>query len=555
MIPVHVEEAIRREIIYTALKNGVINEKPVFGAIMKEHASELKPLMGELRERIASIADDYRSLDAQAIRAEAERLGVEYVEKDTTKEMVALEVDGSFRVRISPEPSKYLHVGHALHSYINALYAERYEGTIVLRFEDTNPQLSREEYVEAMLEDIEYLGITPDVTSFASEHMDEFYAAITRLVEQGDAYACFCDRDSMAQMRRDGIRCGCRDKASSDHLLEFENMRSGVYDPGEVVIRLAGDMEHKNAAMRDPVLARISTASHYRCGDSYRVWPLYDLVNVVMDGREGITHIIRDNAFGEMRAELQGVLRGRLGLPRTRVYQYGRFRIEGKETSGRAIREGVASGVFSGWDDPRLATLQAMRRRGFVAATFRDIAREVGLSPTQTRVDEKMLAKYNRRHVDRSAKRYSFVYDPLKITVEGYEPRIVHLKSHPELEESDRVLEASGSFLIRSDDAKLGFFRLIEAGNIKASGSSYRLVSDSIAEFRAQGGTAIINWLAAHDHRSCMIVMPDGSVTEGSVESAIETEPVGSIVQLERFGFCRVDAHEADRTVLWYAHP
>ena len=553
MIPPHIEERIRREIIYTALKNGSINDKPVFGAIMKDHASELKPIMSELRECIAAIAEEYRSLDAQAIGVAARDLGVEYVEKDTSKDMVELEVDGAFRVRIPPEPSKHLHVGHALSFLINDIYAKRYSGDVVLRFEDTNPGLARQEFVDSIREDIELLGIEPAIVSFASDHMDDYSSAIMRLIESGDAYVCFCDRESMSKLRRDGVACACRDKPSSEHLLEFENMRSGVYEPGDAVIRLAGDMEHKNAAMRDPVLARIITTPHYRLGDTHRVWPLYDLENVVMDGLEKITHVLRDNSFGEMRAELQGELRSRLKLPKIRVYQYGRFRIEGKETSGRAIREGIESGAFDGWDDPRLATLKAMRRRGFVAQTYRDIAREVGLSPTQTRVDEKMLAKYNRRHVDAQARRYSFVYDPVSIEVEGYEPRTVRLRSHPEREERDREFTATGVFLIRSDDAKLDSFRLMDAGNIVRDGSSYRLDSESLEDFRSSGGSAIINWLA-QDHIEAEVIMPDGSLTRGRVESSIAHEKVGSIIQLERFGFGRVEHHADGLVRIVYAH-
>ena len=553
-LPPDIEQAIRREIIYTALKNGVINEKPVFGALMKEHAAQLKPLMGAVRDRITAIAAEYEGADADAIRAEALRLDVSYTEKDTTKEMIALEVDGAFRVRIAPEPSKRLHIGHAIHSYINVIYAQRYGGEVVLRFEDTNPQLARAEFVDAIGEDFEYLDITPDSTSFASDHMDEYSAAIERLLTQGDAYACFCDRESMSRMRREGSACACREKEPSEHLLEYENMRAGVYEPGEVVIRLAGDMMHKNAAMRDPVLARIITTPHYRQGDAYRVWPLYDLENVVMDGREGITHIIRDNAFGEMRAELQGVLRERLGLPRTHVYQYGRFRIEGKETSGRAIREGIASGAFAGWDDPRLATLAAMKRRGFVGETFRDIAREVGLSPTQTRVDEKMLAKYNRRHVDAIANRYSFVYAPIRIEVSGYVPRTVRLRSHPEREARDRVFEADGTFFIRKDDAEHTLVRLMDAGNIVRDGSSFRLASETIEEFRSAQGSAIINYLT-QENLEAHVLMPDGTVCEGIIEPAVTRERIGAIVQLERFGFCRVERTGVDRVVLVYAHP
>lgn len=553
MIPQDIKDRIEKEIIFTALKNGEINSKPIFGAIMKDHAAQLKAHMSDLRETIERIADEYRSRSKDDIAKRAAELGVEYVEKDTRKDMVELVVDGPFRVRIPPEPSKHLHVGHALSFLINAIYAERYDGEIVLRYEDTNPNLSAQEYVDSIHEDVTgYLGITPAIESYASDYMDAYYEAIEQLLDQGDAYVCHCERESMAKMRQEGVECACRHKPVDEQKIAFENMRSGVYAMGEAVIRLAGDMTHKNAAMRDPVLARIIEAEHYRLGTGYRVWPLYDLENVVMDGREGITHVLRDNSFGEMRSELQGEIRKRLKLPTVRVYQYGRFVIANAETSGRAIREGIKSGEYSGWDDPRLATLKTMKRRGFRAATFRDIAREVGLSPGQTLVDSKMLAKYNRRHVDLEARRYSFVYDPIEITVEGYEPREVMLKSHPDREDHDRKLSATGTFFLRPEDAQLERFRLMEAGNVEHENAAYRLVSESIDDFRKAGGSSIINWLSA-DHRSCEIVMPDGTIQEGIVESSIANEPVGAIVQLERFGFCRVDA-QSEKTVLWFSH-
>lgn len=551
-----IEDRIRAEIIYTALKNdGAINENAVFGVVMKHHAADLKARIPELRARIKEVADEYRGKRMADIEAEAAREGVEYEEKDTTKDMVELEVDEGFRVRIPPEPSKHLHVGHALSFLINAVYAERYDGEVVLRFEDTNPQLARQEYVDSIRDDVvNYLRIEPARESFASDEMDRFYDAIVRLLEQGDAYVCTCDRETMSQLRQTGGPCEHREAPKDARLAMFENMRSGVFSAGEAVVRLAGDMTHKNAAMRDPVLARISEAEHYRHGREFRVWPLYDLENPVMDAAEGITHVLRDNAFGEMRAELQREVRSRLGLRQPRVHQYGRFVIEGAETSGRKIREGIAAGEYAGWDDPRLATLKTMKRRGFRAATFRDIAREVGLSPSQTRVDVKMLAKYNRRHVDRDARRYSFVFDPVEIDVEGYAPREVALKSHPESEERDRSLRATGRFLLRREDAGLDVFRLMEAGNVERDGGAYRLASESIDEFRASGGSAIVNWLPAGDYRDCAVVMPDGSTREGLAESSIGKARVGDVVQLERFGFCRIDAQEASRTVLWFAH-
>lgn len=551
-----IEERIREEILYTALKNaGRVNENAVFGVLMKDHAATLKSRIPELRARIKAVADEYRAKSLDEVQAEASSQGVEYVEKDTTKDLVELEVDGAFRVRLPPEPSKHLHAGHAIHFFINDLYAQRYRGDVVLRFEDTNPQLARQEYADSIREDVlDYLKIEPVEISFASDHMDAFYGAIAKLLEQGDAYVCTCDRETMSRLRQEGVACEHRSAAKLERLQGFERMRSGAYAPGEAVVRLAGDMENKNAAMRDPVLARISDAEHYRHGREYRVWPLYDLENPVMDADEGITHVLRDNSFGEMRAELQREIRSRLGLRQPRVTQYGRFVIEGAETSGRKIREGIERGEYSGWDDPRLATLKAMKRRGFVAETFRDIAREVGLSPSQTRVDLKMLAKYNRRHVDREARRYSFVYDPVEIVVDGYEPREVALKSHPESEERDRALRATGRFLLRREDAQLPFVRLIEAGNVRKSGSSYALESRSVEEFRRAGGTAIVNWLPAEDTRACSVVMPDGTMREGLVETALARAPAGAIVQLERFGFCRVDSQEPSRTVVWFAH-
>ena len=551
-----IRATIRRETIYHALKNkGAVREGTVLGIMLKNHP-ELKESIPSVKEEIARVADDLSRKDLAEIESLAKQEDVSYAPPSRERRgLVPIDAPSPFVTRLPPEPSKHLHVGHAISFLINVLYAERHDGEVLLRFEDTNPSLAREEYVTSIQEDItDYLGITVSSVSYSSDMIEQMYELAERLITQGDAYVCSCAGERMRELRRRGEVCEHRQEPVEAHLTAWKEMIAHSRTQGSCVLRLAADMQSTNMVMRDPVLFRISYEPHYRHHTRFCVWPLYDFENAVMDGLEGVTVVLRSNEFGTMRGELQRHIRRSLDLPEPRVYEYGRFEIVGADTRGRVIRERIASGEYLGWDDPRLATLKAMRRRGFAAETFREIAREVGLSPTPTRIDEKMLAKYNRRIVDPHARRFSFVYDPREIVIENYPLREAKLRVHPDREERERVFRLDGRFLIRAEDADLAYFRLMDAGNIRRE-NGYHFDSQSLEECKAQGGV-IINWLPADEseHLPAQVRMPDARCIEGRIERGILSCQPGEIVQLERFGFCRVDSVENGQMSLWFAH-
>ena len=557
MITEEIKEQIRKELTLNALKNhGKVNSGTILGVMLSQNA-ELKKDIPSLRGVIAEIAEEYSQKSFDEIKELAKKYEVKVEEKKKERKgMVELQVSSNYRGRIPPEPSKHLHIGHALSFLINYIYAQKYKGSVVLRFEDTNPELSKQEYVDSIKDDIlNYLKIKPAEISFASDNMELFYEKSRELVRTEDAYVCTCTKEQISENRMKMQECECRKRSKEDNETMLNAMIENKTEKGKAVLRLKGDMQSKNAVMRDPILIRISGKEHYKYGNKYTAWPVYDLENSIMDGKEGVTHILRSNEFGTMREQLQKFLKEKLGYALPQVHQYGRFNIKDAETKGREIRKGIEEGQFIGWDDPRLATLKTMKRRGILADTFYEIAREVGLSPSPTTVDWKMIEKYNRRFVDKTSKRYSFIYDPVEISVKGYENKEVALKYHPDAKKAERTFYTNGKFLVRKEDLQ-DYFRLMDAGNIKKEGNDYILESDNIEDFRKNNGKNIINWLPADETQSidAEIMMPNASILEGKVEKRILGSKIGDIVQLERFGFCRIDEINNNSIKLWYGH-
>ncbi len=569
------KDKIEKEALLNALKNeGKINENTILGVLLKEDKS-LKEKIQELKELIKKVKEEYEKKSFEEIKRIAEEKNITFEKKKKERKgLKELKVDDSFIVRIPPAPSKYLHIGHALSFLLNYLYKlkyEKYNSKIILRFEDTNPLLSKQEYVDAIKDDIlNYLEIKVDSVTFASDYMEKFYNYAEKLIEKEKAYVCFCDKDEISKNRLEGKECNHRNQTVEENKNYWKKMLNNEYKKGEAILRLKGDMESKNAVMRDPILFRIIEEEHYRQKDKYVVWPTYDFENPILDSLEGITHILRSNEFGNMRVELQDYIKELLGFKKPYVYQYGRFVIKDAETKGRIIKEKIEKGEYLGWDDPRAATLKAMKRRGIVKETFYEIAKEVGLSPTQTTIDWKMIAKYNRIFVDKKAKRFSFIYDEKIIELENFSPVCVRLKYHPDDEKEERkIFVNTNKIMIRKEDEQ-EYFRLMDLANVKKikenDKEKYIIESTSIEDFRKKNKEynnkgRIINWLP-YDFKEIVkaeIVMP-GEIKKGYIEKNILNMKENDIVQLERFGFCRIDKIikkekiEDSKIILWFAH-
>ncbi len=376
------------------------------------------------------------------------------------------------------------------------------------------------------------------------------------LIKKKKAYVCFCDRDTMQNLRHEGRACECRDQSVEQNLKFWDEMVSKKFPEGRCTLRLQGDIESDNHVMRDPVLFRISYAEHFRHKDKYCVWPLYDFENSVEDCKYGVTHILRSIEFGKMREELQNHIKKALGCKPQYVKEYGRFNIRGAVTQGRVIRQMIKEGKVSGWDDPSLVTLRALKRRGIVRKTYYELVKEVGVSAAPTNIDWTMISSINRSILDKEAERYFFVEEPIKIKIEGAPEQTLSLKKHPEIDKGFRKFHTNTEFFIdKKDYDKLsdGLHRLMDCLNFIKKGSQLKFHSTDYENFK-KNGDLIIHWLPLKDNTDVKILMPDNTIKKGLGESSISNLKEGDIIQFQRFGFCRLDKKQEGYIQFVYAH-
>ncbi|MBI2664303.1 glutamate--tRNA ligase [Candidatus Woesearchaeota archaeon] len=547
---------LKKSALKYALQNAVqFAGKANVGAVIGKILSEEPKLKSRIKDvaKIASEAvKEVNSTKPEQQKKNLQELAPELLEKKTSEKRGLAElpdaVKGKVVTRIPPEPSKYAHIGHAVSFLANYLYAKKYEGKCYVRFEDTNPELSRQEYVDAILEDIKFLGIKADKTFFVSDDMDKMYGFADKLIAGSNAYVCFCPVEKMRELRHAGRECDCRKAGIDDNRKEWKRMLARDFRPGEAVLRLKANMKSDNNVMRDPVLFRIALEKHYRHGSKYAVWPLYDFANSVEDGLQRTTHILRSIEFGGMRVELQDTIKELLNLPKQTVIQYGRFNITDALTQGREIRELIERKEVAGWDDPRLVTVKALRRRGIQPETFADLVVEFGLSATPTNLNWDVISAYNRKYLDASSKRYFFVENPQPIKIVKAPHKKVSLKLHPSDKKAGREFTVNGEFLISEKDLRSiskteGLVRLMDCLNFTKEGDKLSFHSEDIAAYREKG-KKIIHWLPAKGNVEAEILMPDASAVHGLAEGNAENIEVGEIVQFARFGFCKLEKKE-----------
>jgi len=552
-LPKNLESMIRKHALQNAVQyGGKAAISAVIGKIIAENPA-LKPRMKEVTAMIAAVIKDVNSMGAEKQMEELTRLAPELLEKKKAekRDLLPLKnaVNGAVITRMPPEPSKYTHIGHALSFLINYMYAKKYAGKCYLRFEDTNPELSKKEYADAIAEDIEYIGIHPDKVVHISNDMPALYDYAEKMIKQGYAYVCFCSQEKMRELRHEGFGCSDRQRDPKQNVEEWKNILLGKYRAAEAVLRFKGDMESPNHAMRDPVLFRISHTHHYLQGDKYFVWPMYDFANSVEDGAMGITHILRSNEFGTMRIELQDAIKTALKLPKQTVIQYGRFNVKDSITHGREIRQLMQEGTVQGWDDPRLVTIKALRRRGIQPETFWELALDMGLSPTETNFDWQLISSINRKVLDPKCSRYFYVENAHKIHVAEAHEQKVELKLHPDHAESKRLFTVKDSFYLAKKDfdeiskLKVGsIVRMMDCLNFRKTENGLVFDSKEYEKYR-QNGSMIIHWLPAEDKNlvSVKVLMPDATYSTGLAESGVWNLNIGEIVQFARFGFCRLE--------------
>jgi glutamyl-tRNA synthetase len=538
---------LRRYVLDNAvLYNGTANLKAVTGHLIRkfpEAKEDMKNFMKDLNE----VVNDVNSMTLEKQNIELEKLGkiIKVKEESGLFDFLGIKNE-KIITAFPPEPSKYLHIGHAKSLLLNYLLAKEHKGKFILRFEDTNPDLVDKKFYDIILEDVEWLGVEPDEVQYASDNMELFYDYGKKLIESGDAYVCFCDSDSIKENRRKKVECKCRD---TDNLQNLRNWLDFFKAPkGKCVVRLKGDMGHKNAVMRDPTLFRIMTKEHPRVKKKYRVWPTYEFQNSIMDGYFNVSHRFRGKEFENM-AELQKYIQGLLKLKITNTYEFARFNMVGILSSGRLIREKIEKKELEGWDDPRLTTLVALRRRGFLPDAIKDFVISTGISKSESKMTWSDLIIKNKRKIDAIASRYFFVQDPKKIKIEGFEGKEIEIPlhvDHPDL--GVRKFKVKNSFYVSDKLSKRNHYRFMHLFNFKNG----KFVSE---ELDRSLDAKLIHWLpVSKDLVKVKVLMDDGEYVSGLAEKGVKKLKVGDLIQFERFGFVRLDKKGKDKLEFIFTH-
>ncbi len=555
---------IRKHALDNAVKfHGKANPGAVIGKIIGE-MPEIKAYMHVLKFEATEIINQINSQDAEESRQQLEKEFPEMLEKKEREErdiFAFLKIDASKPVitGFPPGPEKYPHIGHAKACLMNYLIAQQYHGKFILRFEDTNPNLVREEFYNIMMEDYAWIGAKWDELLYASDHMERYYQFALQAIKEGHAYMCFCNEEAIKKSRSDATACACRDHSVEQNLKYWNEF--SAYPEGKAILRLKIDLAHLNSTMRDPTIFRIIDKPHPRLGTTYKIWPNYDWQNAIMDSYSNMTIRVRSKEF-EMRNDLQRYIQEILRIPVTRTYEFARFNLKGVEASGRIIREKVASGEYRGWDDPRLTTIRALKRRGFLPEAIKNFVIMTGMTKSESTLTWDDLIIQNKRILDKTAKRFFMMHDYEKIVIHHAPIQTITLDLHPDNDEyGKRILEVGDEFLLlKSDLAELqdnNLYRLMDCLNFRKVDGRFEFDSLEYAQYKSQG-KKIMHWLPAYNNIDIEIMMDDATTITGVAEHTITQLHIGDIIQFERFGFCRLDEihKEKGKTTykLWFTH-
>ena len=572
-------ELIRKAALLNALQHGgKAQSGALVGRIISERR-ELKTKAKELSGLIGKIVKEVNSLSPEEQKRVVEENWPETLKKEKPSEeekglppLPNAEKYAQVITRFSPNPDCVLHLGSARAIVLSHEYARLYKGKFILRFEDTDPKVKRPvlEFYDRIREDLAWLGCKADEEYIQSDRLQIYYEYAERLLREGNAYVCTCTPDQFRKQSLAKKPCDCRDLPPEEHLERWRRMLNGGYGEGEAVVRVKTNVEHPNPAVRDwPALRIIDPVKypHPRVGSDYRVWPLYNFSTGLDDHLLGITHIIRgkEHLTNKVRQEY---MYAHLGWTYPEAIHYGRLKITGAFLSKSKIVQGVREGLYMGWDDPRLATFAALKRRGITPEAIKKLIVDVGPKTADVTLSWENLYAYNRKILDPISDRYFFVSEPTLLKVK-YVPKIFRAKLplHPEKPEKgvrEHIItpntEGAGFWIAKRDADSLEVgkvIRLMELFNVKIDQRNADSVEASFAseayEEARKAKAKLIHWIPQGEDYPCQVVMPDATLNEGVAESACKKLKPDAVIQFERFGFVRVDEND-EKLTAYYAH-
>ncbi|MEZ5127365.1 MAG: glutamine--tRNA ligase/YqeY domain fusion protein [Micropruina glycogenica] len=448
---------------------------------------------------------------------------------------------GRVQTRFPPEPNGYLHIGHAKAIVVDFGIADDFGGLCNLRLDDTNPDTEETEYVDSIVDDIAWLGYAPASVLYASDYFEQLYEWAELLVKAGKAYVDDSPGDVISAQRggfgKPGVESEYRNRSVEANLDLLRRMRAGEFADGSRVLRAKIDMQHENMQLRDPVMYRIRHADHHRTGDTWDIYPTYDWAHGQSDAIEGVTHSVCTLEFDTHRALYDWYLE-QLPLPQDQPKQieFARLEFTHTVTSKRRLKTLVDTGLVDGWDDPRMPTLRALRRRGYPASAIRAFCRDIGTTRTNSRQAIEALESFVRRDLNATAQRRMAVLHPLKLVLTNWpEGQVEHFEvaNNPEnAGDGVRSVAFSGELWIEADDfAEVPppkFFRLSPGREVRLRGAYLITATDVVKD--ADGNVVQVN--ATYDPASRGGNAPDGRKVKSTMHWVSAAHAVPGTVAL-----------------------
>lgn len=564
------ESAVKYAVFNASQYGGKANPGSVMGRIFAEFP-EAKANAKEVQRLVIGVVADVNSwpLDKimETVKQWPELFEAKKVEeKKTLPPLRNVDKWPMVKVRFAPNPDGPLHLGSAESIIFSDEYAKMYRGHFILRFEDTSADVKPPipQMYDWILEDLKWLGVKVDEKYVQSERLPIYYEYAEKLLGKGAAYVCTCESEAYKALYMAKQPCPCRELPPEEQMRRWRMMLDGDYKRGEAVVRVKTDITHPNPAIRDWPALRISTRAHPLQKKKYRVWPLYNFSCAIDDHLMGVSHVIRGKEH-EVNSARQKYVYDSFGWQFPEVINVGRLGLEAGILSKSKIRAGVDAGVYSGWDDPRLGTLKALKRRGLQPETIRGIMLQVGPKPINVMISWGNFAAANKKIIDPHSNRYFFVNDPVQLTVRGVpEPLKAKLPLHPDHPEKGyreytvEPVDGECAFLVPSKDlseAKGKLIRLMGLVNVEVT----KVGKKAEAKFNSkehqvarEKGASFIHWLTEENSVDAQVVMPDASTARGKAEKLVAALKVDDMLQFERFGFVRVDSKKPLR--FYYAH-
>jgi len=543
-------ELIRRYAAENKIKFGRASSKAVIGKVIAS-MPEYKTRVRELIPVIERVVEEINSMSIEDLKRYYSPPVKKKVKEEFRLPPLPKAVEGMVSTRFAPNPDFVLHLGSLRPLILSYEYAKMYNGKFYIRFEDTDPKTKRPEprFYEAIKRDVEWLGIKPDKYIYQSDRLELYYDVARTLIDRGYAYVCLCERDVFKKYVYNGLACPHRGQSIEDNHELFDKMLNRFFNEGEAVLRIKTDLNHPNPSVRDwPALRIIDTETyrHPRVYDEYIVWPLYNFSCAIDDYMMGITHVLR-GAEHRVNEVKQSYIFRYMGWDPPEYIHHGRVAIPEGILSKSKILKGIREGLYTGIDDPRLATLPALRRRGFHPKALYNVILKTGLSSSNTTIDFSMLAAENRKVIDREANRYYGVRNPKTVYIYLMDDVEVKIRVHPDHPERGyrifRLYRGENYIYIDYEDEKYleygDLIRLISLGNFRVGEETLEFINNDVS-WAKERGIPFIHWIPVERVLEAEFIYP-GVIYSGYVEANVLGVHVDDVIQLERLGYFRVE--------------